>query len=50
MIWHIYWLAAIGLVGIITSVIIRTSDDHSEYVVTAAKIEKIEAAALERYS
>jgi cytochrome o ubiquinol oxidase subunit 1 len=50
MIWHIYWLAAIGLAGIITSVIIRTSDDHSEYVVTAAKIEKMEAAAKERYA
>jgi cytochrome o ubiquinol oxidase subunit 1 len=50
MIWHIYWLAVIGLVGIITSVIIRTSDDHSEYVVTAAKIEAMEAAAGKRYA
>ena len=50
MIWHIYWLGAIGLIGIITSVIIRTSDDHSEYVVTAARVEKIETAAGERYS
>jgi len=42
MIWHISWLAVVGLLGIIISVIIRTSDDDSEYVLKAAKIEKME--------
>ena len=47
-IWHIAWLAVVGFLGVITSVIIRTSDDDSEYVIPAAKIEKIEAEAAGR--
>lgn len=50
MIWHIYWLAIIGLLGIITLVIIRTSDDGSEYIIKAAEVEKLEAAARKRYA
>jgi len=48
MIWHITWLAVIGLLGIIISVIIRTSDDNNEYVVSAAEIEKLEAGTAPR--
>jgi cytochrome o ubiquinol oxidase subunit 1 len=53
MIWHISWLAILGLVGVIIAVIIRTSDDESEYRLTAAKVAKIEAEAAahrERYA
>lgn len=45
MIWHITWLAVLGLLGIIVSVIIRTSNEDSEYVLKAAEVEKLEAAA-----
>jgi len=45
LIWHIVWLAAIGLIGAIISVIIRTTDDDTEYRITAKEIEKIELAA-----
>lgn len=34
LIWHIWWLAFGGLVGVITLVIIRTSDSETEYMVT----------------
>ncbi len=44
MIWHIWWLAAIGLLGAITVIIIRTSDDDSEYVLPAAEVARLEAA------
>jgi cytochrome o ubiquinol oxidase subunit I len=47
MIWHIWWLAGFGLLGVISIAIIRTSDDKTERVITAAKVAKIEAARRE---
>lgn len=49
-IWHITWLAVIGLIGVIVSVIRRTLNDDSEYVLKATKVEKLEAKAKERYA
>lgn len=43
-VWHILWLVAVGAFGILVTVIIRTSNDHSEYTLTAARLEKLEAA------
>jgi cytochrome o ubiquinol oxidase subunit 1 len=43
VIWHIWWLAALGLLAIICLVIARTSSEHTERVISAAKIAKIEA-------
>lgn len=31
MVWHIFWLAGVGLLGVIVSLIIRLSDDDIEY-------------------
>jgi cytochrome o ubiquinol oxidase subunit 1 len=45
-IWHITWLAVTGVLGIIILVIIRTSDEDSEYIVPAATIEKLETKAV----
>jgi cytochrome o ubiquinol oxidase subunit 1 len=42
IIWHIWWLAAVGILGIILTVLIRTTSDHEE-VVSVKKIQKIEA-------
>ncbi len=42
-VWHINWLVVVGLIGSIVCVIIRTFDEHTEYVVTAAEIAKLEA-------
>ncbi|HEX7633266.1 MAG TPA: cytochrome o ubiquinol oxidase subunit I [Candidatus Saccharimonadales bacterium] len=45
VIWHILWLGVVGLLGVITSVIIRTtSDAESEYVIPAREVEQIEKA------
>ena len=51
MVWHIWWLVAVGLLGVITSIIIRTTDDNTERRVTVAEIEKVEAeiAARKQY-
>jgi cytochrome o ubiquinol oxidase subunit 1 len=45
MIWHIWWLVILALLGAITTIIIRTSDDDGEYVLPAAEVAKLEAAA-----
>jgi cytochrome o ubiquinol oxidase subunit I len=42
-VWHIIWLAALGLFGIVICVIIRTSNDNSEYTLSAARLAKLEA-------
>ncbi|CEJ41832.1 cytochrome o ubiquinol oxidase subunit I [Xanthomonas citri pv. bilvae] len=44
LIWHIWWLAIIGLVGMIGSFIARTFDDDIDYWVTADEVERIENA------
>lgn len=43
IIWHIWWLAGIGLLGAIICIIIRTSDDTTEYVITARELKKLDA-------
>ncbi len=43
VIWHIIWLASIGLLGVVACVIIRISDDATEYTVPAAEIARCEA-------
>ncbi|MGH7157191.1 MAG: cbb3-type cytochrome c oxidase subunit I, partial [Candidatus Saccharimonadales bacterium] len=42
-VWHIWWLAALGLLSIILTVIIRASSQGNEYTVSAEKIAAIEA-------
>jgi cytochrome o ubiquinol oxidase subunit 1 len=41
-IWHIVWLAAVGLVGVIVSVIVRLSTDDTERTISASEVAKIE--------
>jgi cytochrome o ubiquinol oxidase subunit 1 len=45
LIWHIWWLAIVGIVGVIICVIVRASNDETEYVLTAQAVEQLEAAA-----
>lgn len=42
MIWHIYWLVAVATLGIVGSIIRRSMNDDTEYVITAAEVEKLE--------
>lgn len=44
-VWHIFWLAAIALLGIITSLIVRLSGDDLHDVITADQVKQMEAAA-----
>jgi cytochrome o ubiquinol oxidase subunit 1 len=42
IIWHMWWLAAVGMLGLIVSAIIRMTDDDTEYVLSARDVAKIE--------
>ena len=42
MVWHIWWLAIVGLVGMIGTFIYRTFDKDVDYWVPAAEVERIE--------
>jgi cytochrome o ubiquinol oxidase subunit 1 len=46
MIWHIWWLVPIGLLGALITIIIRTFDDNIEYVVPASEVARIEAGLM----
>ena len=43
-VWHITWLAIIGFLGVITTVIIRMNDDDTEYVLPAHEVKAMEDA------
>lgn len=43
MIWHVWWLAILGVVGSAALVIWRTQVDETEYVIPAAEIEVLDA-------
>lgn len=42
LVWHILWLGILGFIGSIVCVILRSLDDHTEYVLTSAEVKKIE--------
>lgn len=48
LIWHMWWLAALGLVGAIVCVIVRANDDDTEYVISAAEMKRLDAPHRQR--
>ncbi|WP_243040943.1 cytochrome o ubiquinol oxidase subunit I [Dyella sedimenti] len=42
LVWHIWWLAAVGLLGMIGAFIARAYDTDVDYWVPAAEVERIE--------
>jgi cytochrome o ubiquinol oxidase subunit 1 len=42
LIWYMFWLAALGALGVVTSVILHLNEKHPEYHLTAKEVEKIE--------
>ncbi len=44
MTWHIFWLAAVALVGILITAIIRLCSEDEHYIIPAAEVKKIEEA------
>jgi cytochrome o ubiquinol oxidase subunit 1 len=42
VVWYMTWLAIVSLIGILICLILRLSDEHTEYYVTVDEIEQIE--------
>lgn len=43
IIWHIWWLAGLALIGVIGCIVIRTSGGEDEYIITAEELKKLDA-------
>ena len=48
LIWHIWWLAIVGLVGIIGAMLARAYDNNLDYYVQPDEVETIERAHFEQ--
>ncbi|MEW5834781.1 MAG: cytochrome o ubiquinol oxidase subunit I [Pseudomonadota bacterium] len=46
LVWHIWWMAALGLAGMVGSFLVRVYDRDIDYWVPAAEVERIERARL----
>ena len=44
VVWYMWWLAILGLAAIAIAIIVRASDDDSDYVVPASTVQAIEDA------
>jgi cytochrome o ubiquinol oxidase subunit 1 len=44
MVWYIWWLAILCLAAIALAIIVRASDDDTDYVMPASEVKKIEDA------
>ncbi len=44
VVWHMWWLAILGLVLIAAAIIVRGSDDDTDIVLPASEVERIENA------
>jgi cytochrome o ubiquinol oxidase subunit 1 len=47
-IWHIWWAAAIGLAGMVITLIVRSYDDDIDYYVPAEEVARIEGERMAR--
>jgi len=44
MVWHIWWLAIASGLAMWVTLAMRASDDESDFVLSAAEVERIEVA------
>jgi cytochrome o ubiquinol oxidase subunit 1 len=44
LIWHIWWMALVGFVGMIAAFVIRSFDEDVDYYVPIPEVERIENA------
>jgi cytochrome o ubiquinol oxidase subunit 1 len=48
IIWHIWWLVVVGLLGMLVTLVVRTSIDHIYRVVSAEEVRRGDEAAAAR--
>jgi len=44
LVWHIYWLALLGGLGMLVLVFVRSFTEHTEYVIPAQEVARIESS------
>jgi cytochrome o ubiquinol oxidase subunit 1 len=45
IVWHIWWMAIIGLAFSVICLLVRLNDEHTDRVISASDVEKMETAA-----
>jgi cytochrome o ubiquinol oxidase subunit 1 len=50
IVWHIWWLAPLAALAMLTLIIKRTTDDNTEYTIPAAEVAKLDKHYRERYA
>ncbi len=48
VVWHIFWLTPLALLGIVAGIIIRSMNDEPEYRLTAREVERLEHQRLRK--
>lgn len=48
MVWHMYWLSLVALLGIIATLVIRSMNEEPEYILTAQTVEKLDHARMRK--
>lgn len=43
IIWHLWWLALPAIAGVVISIIVRATNEDSEYILTAAEVATLDA-------
>jgi cytochrome o ubiquinol oxidase subunit 1 len=46
VIWHLWWLAVLAIIGVVVTLIRRTFEENIEYEVSAAEAKRHDVAAL----
>lgn len=46
LIWHIWWLAIVGLIGVIVAILIRAHEQEPEYLVTKAMVHAAQRGSI----
>jgi cytochrome o ubiquinol oxidase subunit I len=44
MIWHILWLGILGILGVVITLILRSTQDDTEYTIPASEVARLDAA------
>jgi len=47
-IWEITWLIVVSAIGIVVCIVLRTFDEETEYIISAAELEKMEKARTQK--
>ncbi len=43
IVWHIFWLAAVAILGLVLLIIIRSFNEHTTYIIPAAEVARLDA-------